>query len=268
MPDAYYDPTFAASYDDNNPGLEGDLEFYASLAREAAAKGQEMLELAAGNGRITIPIAREGVRITGLERAPAMLAIGRERGAGIETLSWVEADMSDFHLGKRFGLIMIPYRSFLHLMTAEEQKACLACVREHLQPDGRLALNFFNPDITMIAEWLNARSGGLERLEPTRDLRSGRRVEWWQTNRYETSEQRLEHTRVGEELSDAGAVVSRFYVDMPMRYIHRYEFEYLLELGGFKVDALYGWFDKTPFGPGSTEMVWVASRRVVGAGGG
>jgi hypothetical protein len=45
---------------------------------------------------------------------------------------------------------------------------------------------------------------------------------------------------------------------MPVRYIHRFEFEHLLTVCGFEVEALYGWFDKTPFGPASTEMVWLA----------
>ena len=261
MPDLYYDVNFAASYDQEHPGLEGDLEFYMALAQEAAATGQEVLELAAGTGRITVPIARAGVRIVGLERAPAMLAIARERGAGLESLSWVEADMTEFALGRLFGLVMIPYRSFLHLMTVEAQKACLERVREHLLPGGRLALNFFNPDLSIIGEWVGGRSGGLERLPATRHPKSGRRVEQWQSNRYEPSEQRLEHTRVSEELSDEGVVVSRVYSEMPMRYVFRYEFEHLLALTGFEVEALYGGFEGQAFGPSSTELVWLAKVR-------
>jgi len=220
--------------------------------------GQEVLELAAGTGRITVPIARAGVRIVGLERAPAMLDIARARGAGIENLSWVEADMTDFDLGRSFGLVTIPYRSFLHLMTVEAQKACLERVLAHLEPGGRLALNFFNPDLSIIGDWVGGRRGGLERLAPTRHPKSGRRVEWWQSNRYETSQQRLDHTRVGEELSDEGVVVSRVYNEMPMRYVFRFEFEHLLALTGFEVEALYGGFDREPFGASSTEMVWLA----------
>src|SRR5581483_7978645 len=121
-----------------------------------AAKGQAVLELGAGNGRVAIPVARRGVRVTGLERSPAMLAIARQRSAGIEGLTWVEGDMGDFHLGTRFGLVMVPYRSFLHLMTAQSQEGCLRCAREHLLPDGRLALNFFSPDVALLAARMSA----------------------------------------------------------------------------------------------------------------
>ena len=44
-----------------------------------------------------------------------------------------------------------------------------------------------------------------------------------------------------------------------LRYLFRYEMQYLLELSGFRVEALYGDFARGPFHPGG-EQVWIARR--------
>jgi hypothetical protein len=62
------------------------------------------------------------------------------------------------------------------------------------------------------------------------------------------------------ELSDAGAVIQRVERNLRVRWVWRYEMEHLLALSGFEVEALYGWFDGTPFTDESDEMVWVARR--------
>ena len=75
-----------------------------------------------------------------------MLDIARRKAAAAGVnVRWVTADMRTFHLDRRFGLVIIPFRSFLHLLTDEDQAACLERVRAHLMPGGRFALNFFVP---------------------------------------------------------------------------------------------------------------------------
>ena len=66
---AHYDP-HAAEYDLWAADMVDDVEWYVSLAREAAAP---IVELAVGTGRVAIPIAREtGKRVIGIDRSPAM----------------------------------------------------------------------------------------------------------------------------------------------------------------------------------------------------
>jgi SAM-dependent methyltransferase len=258
--DYYDDPRIAEAYDVDSPGLEGDAAFYAGLAQEAAASGQEVLELAVGTGRVAIPIARAGVRVTGLDRSPAMLEVARRKAEDVESLTLIEGDMADFDLGREFGLVYIPYRSFLHLMTIEAQKSCLRCVREHLVSGGRFALNFFNPDIAAIGDWLGPKRGSLQRLE-AKDVSDGGKREVWSSRRYLTGTQQLDETRIEERLAPDGAVVSRVYRRMGLRYVFRYEMQHLLELSGFEVEALYGGFEQEPFTDTSAEMVWVARSR-------
>ena len=149
MPDDFYfEPANAEAYDADMgraAGAMDDVPFYVELAKETAAHGQAVLELGCGTGRVTIPIAQAGVEVVGLDNAPAMLDVARRKaaGAGAGGVRWVTADMRSFRLEQRFGLVIIPFRSFLHLLTDADQLACLSRVHEHLLPGGRLALNFF-----------------------------------------------------------------------------------------------------------------------------
>ena len=259
MRDRFYeDERVAARYDAEYNGLEGDIEFYAGLAREAAAQGLPVLELACGTGRVSIPIAREGVNVVGLDQSEAMLTLARRKSEGIENVRWLQSDMTAFELDERFGLVFIPYRSFLHLSTVAEQKACLRCIHDHLVDGGRLALNFWNPDLVMMG--LNLAQGSPSaKLMPEGAGSSPGRIRWSAAS-YRHGEQQLDELRVDEELSDAGAVLSRVYRRLKLRYVFRYEMEHLLALSGFEIEALYGWFDGRPFDDSSAEMVWVARK--------
>jgi ubiquinone/menaquinone biosynthesis C-methylase UbiE len=160
----YDDPEFARRYDaEEAPRDCGDVAFYLGLARQAAAAGQPVLELAVGTGRVAVEVARAGIEVSGLDLSPAMLSVARRKAAGLSNLSLVEGDMADFELGRRFGLVYIPFRSFLLLTSVEQQRACLACVRRHLEPGGRFALNFFNPDLPLAQAGSRPRSDAGQR---------------------------------------------------------------------------------------------------------
>src|SRR3990170_2116036 len=253
-----YDP---AVYDASTIAPVGDVDFYLELAREADAAGHAVLELACGTGRVAIPIAREGVRVVGLDRSPAMLGRAREKSAGMSTVRWVEGDMRDFSLAERFGLALIPFRSFQHLLTVADQLSCLASIYRHLVPGGRLALHIFNPDIARIAGWLGPRRGSLQQLEHEyRHPETGRRTKRSEQPSYRPAEQRLDVTFLDEQIDDEGAVISRVYRDLKLRYTFRYEMEHLFARTGFEIEALYGDFFGAPFDDTSVEMVWVARR--------
>jgi len=66
---------FAAIYDAQSGRFEADLDFYVSLAREAQPP---VVELAAGTGRVSLPIARAGVPIIGIDRSVEMLEVARK----------------------------------------------------------------------------------------------------------------------------------------------------------------------------------------------
>ena len=60
----------AGRYDRRHPGLPGDADFYAALARDA-----RVLEVGAGTGRITAALAGVARLVVAVDNAPAMLAL-------------------------------------------------------------------------------------------------------------------------------------------------------------------------------------------------
>jgi ubiquinone/menaquinone biosynthesis C-methylase UbiE len=80
-------------YDELNRSLPlADAPFYMEEAERARGS---VLELACGTGRLTIPIAQNGVEIVGLDQSASMLAYARNKAddAGVGgKIAWVEAD--------------------------------------------------------------------------------------------------------------------------------------------------------------------------------
>src|SRR5512141_2383938 len=126
----------------------GDVDFYRSLARET---GGPVLELGCGTGRVLLPIAREGIACVGLDPSEPMLEDFRRKGPP-DNLRLVTGSMQYFDLGPdRFALIFSAFRAFQHLLTVEDQLACLAAVRRHLAPGGLFAFDVFAPKLERIA---------------------------------------------------------------------------------------------------------------------
>jgi SAM-dependent methyltransferase len=109
-----------------------DVGYYTDLARRT---GGPVLELACGTGRVTAPLAATGVAVVGLDVDAAMLAVARRRCPAVSLL---RADMLRFRLRRRFPLVVVAYNG-LQLVDPAGQAEVLACVREHLAPDGILA---------------------------------------------------------------------------------------------------------------------------------
>jgi SAM-dependent methyltransferase len=114
-----YDAFYAAG-----APVPGDVAFYERLAHEA---GGPVLELACGTGRIALALVEKGLDVTGVDVSDGMLAVARRKAAGCsasvrERLALINQDMSALNLGRRFGFVFVPARSFQHLLTIDLQK--------------------------------------------------------------------------------------------------------------------------------------------------
>jgi SAM-dependent methyltransferase len=136
----------AAQYYDANPTIPDDRAFYTARLPSADAA---VLELGCGTGRVLLPLAAACGSISGLERSPAMLArcLQKLQAAGLPpTKAWAElGDITHFALGRRFDLIIAPYRVFQLLDTEDQVEGLFRCVRAHLAPGGTCILNVFHP---------------------------------------------------------------------------------------------------------------------------
>ena len=210
--------------------------------------GGPVLELACGSGRLTIPLAEEGIDIEGLDIAPAMLAVAREKSRGLR-LPWHLADAADFTVDRRFSFIFLPNNSAAHLTRWLDLVSCLNRVKRHLRKDGRFALDYFNPSLALLTRDPNARFPAGEFLHPD----TGEPVVVTEAAAYDSATQ-ISHLRWFWRFADGHETVS----DLPMRVYFPQELDALLTLAGFVIEEKYGGYDLSPFTGTSQKQLIVA----------
>jgi SAM-dependent methyltransferase len=246
----------AELYDLGGDGGSGDVDFYRALARRAAGR---ILELGCGTGRIAIPLARDGYRVTGIDVSSAQLDLARRKAAdaGVE-LEFVLADMRDFALPEPFELIIVPSSSFL-ILPPPERPAALARAREHLTPDGTFVLDVFQPDPGVIAASQGALVHEWTRVDPS----TGNTVVRSSSSTADVDG--VTFSYIYDDIDPHGAV-RRYIRTARLHFLYRRELELLLASCGFGIEALYGSFDLEPLTPSSPRLIALAKRRERGAG--
>jgi len=239
----YYDAASAALRD-----RSGDVDFYRSLAREQAGP---VLELGCGSGRILLPIAHEGLPCVGLDSSEVMLGrlAARHPPPNLRT---VVSRMERFDFpGERFRLIFCAFRAFQHLLTVEEQLACLERVRRHLAPGGCFALDVFAPKLERVA------IAEEPEAEDARFALDGNEVVRFTSVRRDLACQTMEVIFRHERRPPEGPPQSEI-VATRMRYPSRYGLEHLLARAGFTDILVFGDFDRRPYDYFSGETVVTA----------
>lgn len=237
-----------------------DVDFYVQAG---LASGGPVLEVGCGTGRVLIPTAQAGLEIIGLDLSESMLAVCRARlahepEAVRARVRLVQADMRTFALERTFPLVTVPFRPFQHLLTVADQLACLACIHQHLSPDGRLVFDLFNPSIDALArEDLGEERGD----EPEFTTPDGRRVIRRHRIAARDRFSQINQTELIYNVTHPDGRQERLVHAFPMRYLFRFEAEHLLARAGFEVEHLYAGYDRSPYGsvyPG--ELIFVARK--------
>ena len=107
------------------------------------AGGHPVLELAVGTGRIAIPLAETGLRVSGIDSSVRMLERLRAKpGAG--QISCIQGDFADVPAEGPFGLVYVVF-SFGYLLTQAEQLRCFGNVAARLAPGGYFVIQTAMP---------------------------------------------------------------------------------------------------------------------------
>ena len=249
---------------------DSGIDFYTQLAQET---GDPILEIACGTGRVTIPIARLGLEVTGLDLVPGMLAQARGKSTNLP-ITWVEADGRTFNLDTQFRLVFLTGNSFQAFLFRSDQEALLERVRVHLQPEGLFAFETRNPGWVPIQDSLDkARDPQPEPRSTSRPLftkletrsqedywgtyldADGRKVRLTKSQTYDRSRQILEWTTIKRwwEGDQERTKVNRIAV----RYTFQKELEALMAQNGFQILRSYGDWNLEPLTNTSPSIILV-----------
>src|SRR5262245_17500150 len=254
-----YEPEF---YDYVTPkSFHGDAEWYR---RKAVESGGPVLELGAGTGRITIPIAEDGLSIYALDSDDGMRRVLQHKVARLPEdvqirIVLVGGDMRSFRLNQKFGLVIAPFRAFLHNLTTEDQKACLQSVYQHLRPGGRFAFNVFHPSLQYMSNHAGALAG-VWRLDGEFKLEDGSRLIRSEAGYYDTVRQRVHSLHRYEQFGADGDLKRTFLHRLELAYLYSADIRRLLEESGFGKIETSGGFDGRPFKNDTDELVIEAAR--------
>jgi SAM-dependent methyltransferase len=221
----------ARVYDPWSASVVEDVPFYVE---EAVRSGGPVLELGVGTGRIAVPIAAAGIDVVGVDLSAGMLEVARERAAlAAVELDLRHGDMRAPPVDGTFPLVLCPFRSLLHMETDDDRRTALRAVSHRLaKGHGRLVFDVFSPGADDIADtdgrWLEREPGIWERADWNEETR----------------------TLILRLRSDATET------EMSLAWLSVAEWQELLRDEGFAVDAIYGWFDRSPW-RGGEDSVWV-----------
>lgn len=237
----------ALTYDFIHTGTRGrDFDFYKSLA----VQGESILEIACGTGRLTIPLAESGFKMTGLDISQSMLDEAQVKAKRAKAeIKWVHADCRNFSLMQKFPLIFMGCNSLQHLHKSDQVTEFFKTIKNHLQPGGIFACDIFKPDLRILNRDPAVRHHVLKYTNA-----DGTEVLLDETNSYDEVSQvnRITwyHSAPGGNLLKSDS--------FEMRQFFPQELEYLFSANGLRITEKFGNWDRKEMGGNNFKQIIVA----------
>ncbi len=235
----------AQFYDEEFKDRVNDIPFYVS---QSVAIGGPVLEVACGSGRLTVPIAQAGIEIVGVDVSAPMLERARLRVAETSlNVEWHLQDVRRLNLNRRFHLIFMAANALQHLHDLESILTFFDRMRVHLEQDGLLILDVFNPDIKKLSRTL-----GSAYLHKSFVLKDGIKISVKIDSEYLRESQILHFILT---YSHEEKII--FVKDVHMRCFYPQELLALCQMGGFEVVQRLGNYDGFNFVQNSPKQILI-----------
>lgn len=125
---------------------EAWCDFYEKCFAKNGIQPKKVLDLACGTGSITVPLAKRGYALTGLDLSSEMLALAQSKSDEAKTkIRFSEQNIASFYAGKDFDAIICSFDGVNYLTSQKDAEACFACVSETLSDDGLFIFDVSTP---------------------------------------------------------------------------------------------------------------------------
>ena len=246
------DDPFAAIAEFYDLDFEGFHDDAACYERLVELHGSRVLELGVGTGRIAVPLARAGARVTGVDLSAGMLQIARERATGLD-VTFLDDDLRTLRLRKRFDLVIAPLGTLQHMETPDDFVAALETMAHHLAAGGIAVVDVESPvpddfdpsPQPLIQHWTKPwREGRVTKLVSVDAVPSeGTKEVTW-------------HYDVADRTGALRRVTSQFW----LRTFTPPEIELGARLAGLRVAARFADYEFTPYHDGAERLVVILQR--------
>jgi SAM-dependent methyltransferase len=256
-PDGTLAADLARYYDLDLRDDPGDLDLYRALMTRQHGS---ILELAAGSGRLAVPLALAGHRVVAVDNDAAMLdraasAWSTRRGRRpADRLTCVLADLTTLRLEERFGLVFIGLNSLLLLPGEDAQAAAFRTIAAHLRPDGLAVVDVLLPHAQDLALY----DGRLQVEWVRQDPETGDQVVKSTSARHDAATATVVLTQIFDASPAAGGTVRRVLRVDTLRLVGARELTLLAEAAGLVIEQLAGDHQLTPLGAGDDRAVVLA----------
>lgn len=240
--------TYAPFYDWENARTLGrrDVPFWRRVTLGAPGP---VLELGCGTGRVSLPLARAGVDLVGIDRSGPMLDRAIRR-AGARRCHFVRGDIRALPFDARaFSMVLAPYGILQSLLADRDLKATLESVARVLPRGGTFGVDLV-PDVPNWREYdnriqLRGRAAGGAHLTLIESVRQDPR------RRLTIFDQRYVKRR--------GRTLTEHRFELAFRTLTVAQMTRRLERAGFVVDAVLGDYQGRPWD--ARADVWIILAR-------
>jgi SAM-dependent methyltransferase len=239
------DPRTVATYDVECLGRR-DHDLYLALAQELGAG--TVVDVGCGTGVLAVAFARLGMAAIGVDPAAAMIEAARERSGG-DLVAWVHGTVADVSRTDA-DLVVMTGHVAQYFVTEDAWREVLTQCRRVLRDGGVLAFEVRQPDRGWAQRWTRERT---ERTLPHPD--GGTFTSWGEVVDVDGDADSFTQTHVGHTLLPDGTRISH---PETLRFRSEAEVRESLAAAGFRVDQIWGDWDRSPVTADNDELIVVA----------
>jgi SAM-dependent methyltransferase len=219
--------------------VDMDIPFFI---KETDGYNGEILELMCGTGRVSIPLLDRGKTMTCVDYSKGMLdAFERKIKDKNYPACLVQMDVSSLNLGRKFGLVLLPFHSITEILSTDLQIQALHSISSHLEKDGIFILTLQNPETRLRL------ADGIMRVMGKFPISGNRHLIISYMNQYNESNKIVSGYQFYEIFDSTNILIEKRFLEVNFKPINDSELRKMIKTTGLEIVEMYGDYSYGPF---------------------